>query len=552
MISSIKENRSISLLCSKLARPILLLTLSLFVFVSSYANNEENSKYQEVEGKIDSMMILQVPGFYIRDYARKQYNEAIRTNSYDIEVLTSLAIANTYYTGRKNYDSVNYYLYKSYAKLDKIKNVTLHNRIRYFSAVIDYDLGDIDAAIKGFNECILNNKGQGPNKELVILYNALGATYQKAEQFDSAYYYFRKSGDLALSLFPKHQTWVRSYYNLASLQLDNMEIKKASENIKFILELSEKSSINEGFFYAGLLYSKYYLTFNKSDSARYWLNFSKKHFDSKHSTMQLLRYNQYLVEFHTQTNNADSAVYYLENQMKLKDSLSLGANELKLVNTQRFYTDLLRDLEQDQFKQTLNIEKQKNSFYLIIIILSLLLFGLITYFAVIFYKRIVSSLRRDKEGVMLKLVSANQSIDYKEKSIASFALDMVRRNEFMEYMLEEVDQLMHLDRYARERRLKEMKMNINAVLEINSDSKEILQQTTDVSADFYAKLESILPSISNKEKRLCVLVRLGLRQKEISIILKTPLNSVNSNIYRLKKKFGLSKTTSFKEYLLKL
>ena len=74
----------------------------------------------------------------------------------------------------------------------------------------------------------------------------------------------------------------------------------------------------------------------------------------------------------------------------------------------------------------------------------------------------------------------------------------------------------------------------------------------DINSGFISKLASIYPDLSNSEKRLASLLRIGMSSKEISLMMSMEPKSVDMARYRLRKKLNLQASDNLSEFLGKI
>ena len=71
-----------------------------------------------------------------------------------------------------------------------------------------------------------------------------------------------------------------------------------------------------------------------------------------------------------------------------------------------------------------------------------------------------------------------------------------------------------------------------------------------INADFYQRLLQQFPSLTENERKLCAMIRLGLSSKEIAGVQNISPKSVDMNRYRLRKKLELPNEADLGEWLL--
>lgn len=73
-----------------------------------------------------------------------------------------------------------------------------------------------------------------------------------------------------------------------------------------------------------------------------------------------------------------------------------------------------------------------------------------------------------------------------------------------------------------------------------------------VHPNFFLKLKEACPELTENDLRLCAYICIGVRPKQIAEMLSVTPDSVNSNRYRLRKKFGLKRSDSLDDFIRRL
>ncbi|MCD7942997.1 MAG: LuxR C-terminal-related transcriptional regulator [Bacteroides intestinalis] len=71
----------------------------------------------------------------------------------------------------------------------------------------------------------------------------------------------------------------------------------------------------------------------------------------------------------------------------------------------------------------------------------------------------------------------------------------------------------------------------------------------EVHPDFFKKLCSIHPNLSENELRLCAYVRTGMETKQIAQMLSVLPETINTGRYRIRKKMQLGQDVTLENYL---
>ena len=117
-------------------------------------------------------------------------------------------------------------------------------------------------------------------------------------------------------------------------------------------------------------------------------------------------------------------------------------------------------------------------------------------------------------------------------------------------MLEIKNTLLSLKKSDNNKTLDEIlnKIKINS----KQDWNEFNIRFTSVNKDFYKTLSEKFPELTQRDHKLCALIKLNFTSKEISQLLGISMESVNTSRYRLRKKMQLSKTDNLTEYIARL
>ena len=149
----------------------------------------------------------------------------------------------------------------------------------------------------------------------------------------------------------------------------------------------------------------------------------------------------------------------------------------------------------------------------------------------------------------LKVVlSENQAlhnaVEMKRQEVMNVALSIVEQREFLESLSETVKKLEKAeDDKERDRLVAELSSSIKQRLsyEGDVDSQYFYAQAESLHEDFNAKLSENFPNLTQQEKRLATLLRLGFSSKYIATLMNITSKSVEISRYRLRQKLGLEK-----------
>ena len=149
----------------------------------------------------------------------------------------------------------------------------------------------------------------------------------------------------------------------------------------------------------------------------------------------------------------------------------------------------------------------------------------------------------------LKVVlSENQAlhnaVEQKRQEVMNVALSIVEQREFLESLNEMVKEITKEDDSKRkDSMIAELASSIKQRLSYDRDvdSQYFYAQAESLHEDFNAKLSENFPNLTQQERRLATLLRLGFSSQYIATLMNITSKSVEISRYRLRQKLGLEK-----------
>ena len=173
----------------------------------------------------------------------------------------------------------------------------------------------------------------------------------------------------------------------------------------------------------------------------------------------------------------------------------------------------------------------------------------------IYYKGKVEAkaltLQKEKEN-QHKEQMMQREIKMKADELASSTMDLVRKNEILQQIDEDLQKAVD---YVVEDRNKSLKIiakvrgNIKDNISHDNSWKKFEQNFDQVYVDFLKRLEEAFPQLTTTDKKICAYLKMGLSSKEIAPLLNITVRSVEMNRYRVRKKLGLGREDNLTTYL---
>ncbi|WP_298514866.1 tetratricopeptide repeat protein [uncultured Kordia sp.] len=233
--------------------------------------------------------------------------------------------------------------------------------------------------------------------------------------------------------------------------------------------------------------------------------------------------------------------------MNIKSVKEFAELEAKYAYEQQKVIDSIRFTEIQKIKESQILEEASTKFWKVTTIIATI-FGIIIAI-------IIFLLRKRREQVKLgelKNKMLQNEIDYKQKDISDFALNISRNHKWREELLKHIKKIKKSSSVKEDANFKALE---KAILdrEIVDNSAIDFQNKVDVlNTAFYEKLHEKYPTLTKTEVKLCSLIRLNIDNNEIAILQNVALESVYRSRSRLRKKLNLSPEEDLNALLRKL
>lgn len=398
--------------------------------------------------------------------------------------------------------------------------------------------GQYDAALKYVHQSLALCQDLNDSLCLAQTYISLGNTHSKAEDYDSAIYYY----DLTYNISMRHD-----FFNEAATVLINktdilIKLGRSEECIPLLKEAisiaDEKDQIIE---FAHNELGKIYLKNRQYHEA---IQFVKRSLEKsiKYSNLSLTIENTELLSQIYQTiGESDSAIAYMKLNVAYSDSLNQKSNNSALSDLRVRIETLEKENEINTLQQIQELDRLKRQ-RLIGLMLVIILGATILVILLVFRHRIKIK-KAEIEKIKLK-----DDIDKAQGNLSRQTLHMIHLNNCMTDIEGQVLQSIK-SKEPKEPELKRILTTIRLNKSLDKDWENFNNYFGSVHADFYQRLTKRCQQLSNHDQRVCALVKLNLSNHEIGTILNIESRSVVMLKYRIKKKLELSKEQELDDFL---
>ena len=158
--------------------------------------------------------------------------------------------------------------------------------------------------------------------------------------------------------------------------------------------------------------------------------------------------------------------------------------------------------------------------------------------------------RSDVAAITSQFYSLSTEMNFKQKELVNLSLSIQQQHDY----LHQVEQ--RLLQIIKEQDTTQLRDDLSALynelhehLLMPRESERLYGQVEEMQQDFISRLQMRCPELTTRERRLAILLRLGLSSKEIASMMNLETKSVEINRYRLRKKMNLHRSENIVHYL---
>lgn len=451
----------------------------------------------------------------------------------------------------------------SFIEEDPIRSSELKAMLYNNMANIYLKQNDYDQAVSFYTQAIAINTSLGAGKELFNNYNNMVEVEIMRGKLNKALEYaFQAQRWVDINEDPYNYYFIQCNISQIYLLQNKFEIawEYMSDGLAYMHDNGYDMDYGYGCLFAADLWQA---TGNKSKCLFYLQEAERMAQRSGNQMLKVKIYNSFAKYYHD-VNQVEKAYRYLMMGYVLNDSIRVLDDAKRLIDMELVYemekvvqeNSLLR--KESEIKNQ-NIKRQR-LVSLLIGLIAIMTIGFISYGLHTQRKRRLAESRlaeqkaelnrKEMEIMQKRQVDLKNELEIKNRELTSKVLKLVRNNEFIIHLTEELKQLL-LELNPRESAKKEHVRALMAQLRTQSNNNsdtEFKYYFEQVYSSFYDNLLRNYPRLTAKDLRLCAFLRLGLSTKEISIITFREIRSVESSRNRLRKKMNIPADADLTEF----
>lgn len=154
------------------------------------------------------------------------------------------------------------------------------------------------------------------------------------------------------------------------------------------------------------------------------------------------------------------------------------------------------------------------------------------------------------EKLQMEIEKTNKDFDLKKKELASVTLQITHKNELLNKVKEQIEQISYKVNKQAQKELKQLNKAIAEEINLDKDWNMFKKHFDEVHVNFFKRLKEKYPALTPKDLKLCAYLRLNLSTKEIAPLMSISVRGVEISRYRLRKKIGVDSNDNLFEFMM--
>jgi hypothetical protein len=148
--------------------------------------------------------------------------------------------------------------------------------------------------------------------------------------------------------------------------------------------------------------------------------------------------------------------------------------------------------------------------------------------------------KKEKAIIQLKNEKLEAELQHKNAELASNAMNLLQKKEFIGKMAEELNKVyLPIKDHVDASEIKKILRRLNSEEKLDDEWKQFSIHFNDVHSNFLITLKEVFPELNAHEMKLCAYLRMNLSSKEIAQLMSISVRGVEISRYRLRKKLKL-------------
>lgn len=420
---------------------------------------------------------------------------------------------------------------------------------------------DYSNALYYYNE-ILQIKEARTNEILIgTIFNNIGALYNSQNNADSALYYFNKALDIRKK--SEHIDGIATVLtHIARIHIENEDFELAMTLLNESIDICRAGGLL--FLEATTLgaIATVKVKKNEIEDARTILRRLKTIWEETESYKTGLQYANVGLLINEKTKNWAAAFDFITLKQELEDKIAsedmIRQSQQRKFNVEYEVRKKDADLQHakelaKKEKQTAISEEKRTRLIITIVLISigsvLLIAALILLNRNFRFRNLITEQKLHNKELQRQALELER--DKKSRELTGLSLRMTSNTQY----IKEIDHIIVNSKNLEKNDIDELLRNLQQKVKINDINQrtwqEFQRQFEGVHSDFVNRLKKDFPRLTQKEIRLCMLLRLNAGSDEIIQLLGISKNTIKSSRYRIHKKLNLPKGSKLYDFIFR-
>jgi tetratricopeptide (TPR) repeat protein/DNA-binding CsgD family transcriptional regulator len=437
------------------------------------------------------------------------------------------------------------YLYQQSAQLLKNEDKPADLGIVYDNiGLLHMAMENHAVAIPVFQSALELISRHGSKQTLINTTINMGVCYLELDSLNKAEEIFQKALLLAGELQNEYQR-ARVLLNIANLKSKQKDYAAARINLEHSLAICINNNILPGVVFNKINLGELYIKTKQPALALQILKEAEQSAAGLSIPEQLAECYRLMSLASEQVKNNGQALSYFKKYHSLQDSLFRTESKLHMREMENRIEMEQSLMEFSELKEKTLITKAKNQIVIISILGLLLFVGGIAIYLYMRSKTVMFNARlAAEESHRLRL-----QVENKNKELASKAIHISKMNEVSVELSDKLKTL--LPGLNREKAVAVQQIIRSLKKGTPLDAwKEFEMRFEQVHLEFYQKLQTLCPTLTPTEIKICSFLRLNLTSKEISSLTNRSIGTIDNTRSSIRKKLNLENDSNLTTFLL--
>jgi len=160
------------------------------------------------------------------------------------------------------------------------------------------------------------------------------------------------------------------------------------------------------------------------------------------------------------------------------------------------------------------------------------------------------ALKAEKEVIKMRNDKLRSEMMFKENELAGLTVHIIQKNDLLSELQGQLNRIKRIKTHAEiERKIDNLVKKIRKDIDNENNWESFEKQFEQVHQSFLNRLMEKHNDLSDKEKKLCAYIKMGMASKEIASLMNISTRSVENNRYKLRQKLGLQSGDDLSEYI---